>query len=331
MKDRHVQKLQRQVKSLQKDLRKAHKTVKGFQKSMEPAQEDNSSGVGNFVKNMLFGAQETQPSREFDPSTIPRDHIVNPSSLAYAKKAVMEKAGRGEEVLSEAEAMYDADLLFEAQLKEMEQRDASLPPAFIADACYNVEDQHGLKRWRKLYEKKQKDLLKNPVDNHSEPEPISVIAMQGGEAEILTSYLSEKDNCYGALGYAPSFCNRPLDDIDRTLTEAFNTYEELVAIGPIGLDVVRLDKESLPQQKALLKRQLEIAVDFFVPVLLSHSSAADLLRSTIEEFPQKDELIAIWTNPLSCKNSFDWVIKNGFYIAIDAQITYENQKEFISF
>lgn len=86
---------------------------------------------------------------------------------------------------------------------------------------------------------------------------------------------------YGAVGAGPRSLWADMDLLDDHLSNMLNNNPKLIALGPVGLDEP-FAPYTLAQQQQQLARQLDIALDFELPVFISNRKSHAALAQTLE-------------------------------------------------
>lgn len=276
MKDRDVRKLQREVKTLRRELKQTRKVLT----------PDKPGLMGRLLGKKGEGGPSAPAVKDaaptaFSPADIPRDHLLDPSSVK--KEAVMAGAG-----LEAAEQAVDKDFDLE-WLAKTTAGTSMRSPRFLADAFYGVADKAGVAYWAKkqrTIEQASPHIKENP--HAFQPAPVlAVEAAQEENHQALLGYLKEGGGRLGAVGCGPHKATAvDLAVVDRTLTNLLNETEQLVALGPVGLDA-GFGGHTVSEQQALLALQLEIALDFNVPVLIWQKGAGAELLENVKPFMEK--------------------------------------------
>jgi len=108
---------------------------------------------------------------------------------------------------------------------------------------------------------------------------------------------------------------------------AFERLERLakspgvVAIGEIGLDY-HYDFSPCEAQRAVLERQLALASELSLPVILHNRESDDDLRRVVEAAPRS--LCGVLHCFLADQEMADWALARGLYIGIAGPITFAN-------
>ena len=152
--------------------------------------------------------------------------------------------------------------------------------------------------------------------------------------------------CYPALGLHPEDVKADWREQLATVEAAIRAHrDELVAIGEIGLDYY-WDKTYKEEQKEVLRRQLLLARELNLPVILHNREATeDILSivntiandqspSTNDQSPMTNDQSPITNNQLrgvfhcysGSKETAEIILKMGFYLGIGGVLTFKNSK-----
>lgn len=121
-----------------------------------------------------------------------------------------------------------------------------------------------------------------------------------------------------AVGVHPN-CAAWLDEQLETKLEALSRFPEVVAIGEIGLDYYR-DRVAPPQQHEALRRQLALAVEVGLPVVLHNRESSEHLLSILKEFPAARGVFHSFMGDLAQAQAF---LSRGFYLGIGGPLTFK--------
>ncbi|MCD6454110.1 MAG: TatD family hydrolase [Candidatus Aminicenantes bacterium] len=108
------------------------------------------------------------------------------------------------------------------------------------------------------------------------------------------------------------------DNKKQTLIEKAAKIRQIVAIGEIGLDY-HYDFSPRETQKDVLKKQLDIAERFSLPVIIHSRESAEDLARILEEFEVAGVLHSFSEQPWLA----DFAIKRGFFISFSGMITFK--------
>lgn len=136
--------------------------------------------------------------------------------------------------------------------------------------------------------------------------------------------ISEKyEDVYCALGIHPTEAKGVNDsDFDKIVKLAKN--KKVVGIGECGLDYY-WDKSFVEEQKAIFAKQIEIAKELKLPLLVhdreAHKDTFDMLKGVKNEIPV---IMHCFSGSLEFARE---CVKEGFYIALGGVVTFKNAKK----
>lgn len=128
------------------------------------------------------------------------------------------------------------------------------------------------------------------------------------------------DIVYVTIGYHPEYASTvTIEDLDYL--KSLLKEKKVVGIGEIGLDY-HYGKENIDKQKWLFEKQLEIAEEFNLPVVI-HSR--DATKDTIDILKKYkvNGIIHCFSGSLEIANIY---IKMGFLLGIGGVLTFKNSK-----
>ena len=136
--------------------------------------------------------------------------------------------------------------------------------------------------------------------------------------------------CYPALGLHPEDVKENWEADLATIEAAIRTHrDELVAIGEIGLDYY-WDKTYKEQQKEVLRRQLLLARELDLPVILHNREATEDILTVVRECSavscQHSALRGVFHCYSGSKETAEQILKMGFYLGIGGVLTFKNSK-----
>ena len=145
--------------------------------------------------------------------------------------------------------------------------------------------------------------------------------------------------CYPALGLHPEDVKDDWREQLATVEAAIRAHrDELVAIGEIGLDYY-WDKTFKEEQKEVLRRQLLLARELNLPVILHNREATEDILSIVntianDQSPISNDQSPITNNQLKgvfhcysgSKETAEIILKMGFYLGIGGVLTFKNSK-----
>ena len=145
--------------------------------------------------------------------------------------------------------------------------------------------------------------------------------------------------CYPALGLHPEDVKADWREQLATVEAAIRAHrDELVAVGEIGLDYY-WDKTFKEEQKEVLRRQLLLARELNLPVILHNREATEDILSIVntianDQSPMTNDQSPITNNQLrgvfhcysGSKETAEIILKMGFYLGIGGVLTFKNSK-----
>ncbi len=161
-----------------------------------------------------------------------------------------------------------------------------------------------------------KELRENEIEKviipGVEPSTFDKILDLSGKYEML----------YAALGVHPSEAKTYNDKAEETLKKlAIN--KKIIAIGEIGLDYY-WETETKELQKTVLRKQLELAQEVRLPVLIHDREAHKDTFNILQEYDLKTVVFHCFSG--SCEFA-KRCIEKGYYIAIGGVVTFKNAKD----
>ena len=145
--------------------------------------------------------------------------------------------------------------------------------------------------------------------------------------------------CYPALGLHPEDVKADWREQLAAVEAAIRAHrDELVAIGEIGLDYY-WDKTFKEEQKEVLRRQLLLARELNLPVILHNREATEDILSIVntianDQSPMTNDQSPITNHQLrgvfhcysGSKETAEIILKMGFYLGIGGVLTFKNSK-----
>ena len=138
----------------------------------------------------------------------------------------------------------------------------------------------------------------------------------------------EYDNVYAALGIHPEeMDDMTQENLDWIKANASNP--KVVAIGEIGLDYYWVkDEEGRAKQREWFDRQLDIAKEVQLPVVIHSRDAAEDTLNTIMRYNSQENKGIVHCYSYSKEIALEYV-KMGWYIGVGGVITFKNGKKLV--
>ena len=128
--------------------------------------------------------------------------------------------------------------------------------------------------------------------------------------------------CYPALGLHPEDVKENWQEQLALIETAIRTHrEELVAIGEIGLDYY-WDKTYKEEQKEVLRRQMLLARELNMPVILHNREATEDIVTIVKEIGGR----GVFHCYNGSRETAQQILEMGFYLGIGGVLTFKNCK-----
>lgn len=139
--------------------------------------------------------------------------------------------------------------------------------------------------------------------------------------------------CFPALGLHPEDVKADWQEQLATVEAAIRAHrDELVAIGEIGLDYY-WDKTYKEEQKEVLRRQLLLARELDLPVILHNREATEDILTIVKEAQMtnaKSQMAHPLRGVFHCFNgsreTAEQILNMGFYLGVGGVLTFKNCK-----
>ena len=136
------------------------------------------------------------------------------------------------------------------------------------------------------------------------------------------------DNVYAAIGIHPEELDDMTDDVlDWIRSNA--SHPKVVAIGEIGLDYYWVkDEEGRAKQRQWFNKQLDLAKEVNLPVVIHSRDAAEDTLNTIIGYNTQNNKGIVHCYSYSKEIAMEYV-KMGWYIGVGGVITFKNGKKLV--
>ena len=138
--------------------------------------------------------------------------------------------------------------------------------------------------------------------------------------------------CFPALGLHPEEVKADWQEQLAIVEDAIRAHRnELVAIGEIGLDYY-WDKTFKEEQKEVLRRQLVLARELDLPVILHNREATEDILHIVQEIQmvngkcENGKLTGVFHCYSGSKETAQIILNMGFYLGIGGVLTFKNSK-----
>lgn len=125
-----------------------------------------------------------------------------------------------------------------------------------------------------------------------------------------------------AVGIHPEDCADFSDDDINALRD-FCAAPEVVAVGEIGLDYYWKDNPPKELQKLAFRKQIELALELDLPVIIHDRDAHGDCLEIIREYPNLTGVFHCFSGSAEMASE---LLRRGWYLGFDGPITYRNAK-----
>lgn len=129
---------------------------------------------------------------------------------------------------------------------------------------------------------------------------------------------------FAAVGTHPGELSDWTEDSLSILRE-LAAHPKCLAIGEIGLDYY-WDKSNKEEQKAILRLQLELALELKLPVIIHDREAHGDILEIVNSYPSIKGVFHCFSGSVEMAEE---LIKRGWYIGFDGPVTYKNARKTI--
>ena len=139
---------------------------------------------------------------------------------------------------------------------------------------------------------------------------------------------SEYDNVYAAIGIHPEEIDEINEDVMQWLREN-SANPKVVAIGEIGLDYYWVkEQEQRAKQRLWFDRQMELAIELNLPVVIHSRDAAEDTLNTIIRYNTQGLKGIVHCYSYSKEIAMEYV-KMGWYIGVGGVVTFKNGRKLV--
>ena len=160
------------------------------------------------------------------------------------------------------------------------------------------------------------DLKNNEIDN------VIIPAVEPATFNEIIMLCEKYDMLYGVIGIHPSEAKTYSKESEKEIYSLCKN-KKIIAIGEIGLDYY-WETETKELQKEVFRKQLQIAEELQMPVLIHDREAHEDTFEIVNEYNLKDVIFHCFSGDTTfAKKCLD----KGFYIAIGGVVTFKNAKD----
>ncbi len=131
------------------------------------------------------------------------------------------------------------------------------------------------------------------------------------------------DHVYAAVGLHPENC-AGTGEAELAAVAALLAEPKVVAIGEIGLDYYWAENPPREFQQEIFRRQLALAVERDMPVIVHDRDAHGDCLALVSEFPALRGVFHCFSGSPEMAET---LLKRGWYLGFDGPVTYKNAKK----
>ena len=156
-------------------------------------------------------------------------------------------------------------------------------------------------------------------------EGVKYMLLPNIDSSTITSMMdvckSFPENCFPMIGVHPTSAKQNYKE-ELAIVEKQLTLNKFIAIGEIGIDLY-WDKTHLREQQDALRRQIQMAKDFKLPIVLHVRDSFDEVFEIIDEYSDED-LKGVFHCFTGTLEQAERIINWGFKFGIGGVLTYKN-------
>ncbi len=134
----------------------------------------------------------------------------------------------------------------------------------------------------------------------------------------------EHDFIFGALGIHPENADEMKEDTLNEIRAYIKNNDRIVAIGEIGLDYYWDENPPKEIQKEVFRKQMSLANELKLPVIIHDRDAHNDTLEIIKEFPDVMGVVHCFSGSVEFAKE---CVKLGYYIGFTGVITFKNAKK----
>ena len=170
------------------------------------------------------------------------------------------------------------------------------------------------------YKENFDSFLKDIKDNGTDY--VIIPGVEPSTFDEIISLCKKYDMLFAAIGIHPSEAKTYTTEVEKEIYEKLKN-EKVIAIGEIGLDYY-WEQETKELQKEVFKKQLKIAEELQIPVLIHDREAHEDTFNILQEFKLKDVIFHCFSGNSEFAQK---CIEKGYYIAMGGVVTFKNAKD----
>ena len=144
-------------------------------------------------------------------------------------------------------------------------------------------------------------------------------AIDSGTHEAMLKTEEEYKSCTAMMGLHPCSVKENYEE-ELVVIEEWLTKRKFIAIGEIGLDFY-WDKTFTDQQYKAFHRQIELALQYSIPIVIHSRDAIDECIAVVEQYPTLQGVFHCFSGD---REQAERILKTSFYLGIGGVVTFKN-------
>jgi TatD DNase family protein len=154
-------------------------------------------------------------------------------------------------------------------------------------------------------------------------EKIITIAVSPDNLDTVLNIALENENIFCTQGIHPHSADEFNDEVLAKIKKSLTENEVAKAVGEIGLDY-HYTRSPIEDQKNAFEKQLQLAVDLDLPVVIHTRDADDDTRAILKNFTKSLKGNGVIHSYTSSIELAEFCLREGFYIGFNGIITFNN-------
>lgn len=144
-------------------------------------------------------------------------------------------------------------------------------------------------------------------------------------SQAAVALAAQWPHVYAAVGLHPENCGG-CGEADFDAVRTLCAHPKVVAIGEIGLDYYWAENPPRDWQNAVFRRQLALAEELDLPVIVHDRDAHGDCLTAVSEFPNVRGVFHCFSGSPEMAET---LLRRGWYLGFDGPVTYKNAKKAI--
>jgi TatD DNase family protein len=159
---------------------------------------------------------------------------------------------------------------------------------------------------------------------------IICVGTDTADSRLAVELAGEHPEVFASIGVHPHYADKDLGEfID--FRKSITANKKIVAIGEIGLDYHYQNEPSHDDQKKILKRQIELALDYNLPIIFHVREAYNDFWKVLDKFKDdKRKIRGVLHSFTDTAENLKEGLRRGFYVSVNGISTFTHdhaQKE----